>query len=88
MPSADHDGPQSVRVAVAQPRGFPFQTDAAVDRVCEWTAQAGEEGAALALFPEAFVGGYPWGLIFGTAVGGRSPAGRRTFTRSSRTRRS
>ncbi len=36
-------------------------------------------GARLVLLPEAFVGGYPWGLAFGTAVGGRSPAGRRTW---------
>ncbi|MGI9625300.1 MAG: carbon-nitrogen hydrolase family protein [Longimicrobiales bacterium] len=70
-----------VRVAVAQSRGFPFATEAAVDRVCDWTKEAGAAGAALAVFPEAFVGGYPWGLAFGTAVGGRSDAGRRTFGR-------
>ena len=70
-----------VKVAVAQPRGFPFATPAAVDRVCDWTEEAGKAGAELVVFPEAFVGGYPWGLVFGTAVGGRSPAGRRTFQR-------
>ncbi|MDX1532464.1 MAG: carbon-nitrogen hydrolase family protein [Rhodothermales bacterium] len=70
-----------LRVAVAQPRGFPFQSRAAVDRVCEWTREAGAQGAGLVLFPEAFVGGYPWGLTFGTAVGGRTPEGRRAFER-------
>jgi nitrilase len=45
------------------------------------TQQAAAEGVELALFPEAFVGGYPWGLAFGTAVGGRSDAGRRTWER-------
>jgi nitrilase len=45
------------------------------------TARASAEGAELVLFPEAYVGGYPWGLAFGTAVGGRSDAGRRVWQR-------
>jgi nitrilase len=45
------------------------------------TREAAEEGARLVLFPEAYVGGYPWGLAFGTAVGGRSEAGRRVWER-------
>ena len=76
MPLKDH-----VRVAAAQPRGFPFDSRAAVDRMCEMTAEAAANGAELVVFPEAFVGGYPWGLAFGTAVGGRKPPGRRTFGR-------
>ncbi len=76
MPAKQH-----VRVAAAQPRGFPFDSGAAVDRLCEMTAEAAAEGAELIVFPEAFVGGYPWGLAFGTAVGGRKPPGRRTFGR-------
>lgn len=72
---------QRVRVAAAQPRGFPFDSRAAVERLCEMTAAAAAEGAELIVFPEAFIGGYPWGLAFGTAVGGRRPPGRRTFGR-------
>jgi nitrilase len=45
------------------------------------TAAAASDGAELVLFPEAYVGGYPWGLAFGTSVGGRSEAGRRTWER-------
>ncbi len=71
----------SVTVAVAQPLGCPFNTPGAVDKVCAWTAEAAGEGAALVLFPEAFVGGYPWGLSFGTAIGGRTPAGRKAWQR-------
>jgi len=76
MPAKQH-----VRVAAAQPCGFPFDSGAAVDRLREITAEAAGEGAELIVFPEAFIGGYPWGLAFGTAVGGRKPPGRRTFGR-------
>ena len=72
---------KSVRVAVVQAGGMPFARDAAVESVCSKTADAAAQGAKLVLFPEAFVGGYPWGLAFGTAVGGRSDAGRRLWER-------
>ncbi len=71
----------AVRVAVVQAAAAPFDPATAVDHVCERTAEASAEGARLVLFPEAYVGGYPWGLAFGTAVGGRSEAGRRTWER-------
>jgi nitrilase len=74
-------GAVAVRVAVVQAGAVPFDRDGAVDKVCAMTADAAERGASLVLFPEAFVGGYPWGLAFGTAVGGRSDAGRRTWER-------
>jgi nitrilase len=73
--------PPEVSVAVVQAAGLPFQRDAAVERVVALTAEAAAGGARLILFPEAYVGGYPWGLAFGTAVGGRSPEGRRTWAR-------
>jgi nitrilase len=72
---------KTVRVAVVQAAATPFDTDAAVAKVCAMTADAAGQGAELVLLPEAYVGGYPWGLAFGTAVGGRSDAGRRTWER-------
>ena len=72
---------QTVKVAVVQAAGMPFDRDAAVEKVCAMTTAAARDGARLVLFPEAYVGGYPWGLAFGTAVGGRSDAGRRTWER-------
>jgi nitrilase len=73
--------PTSVRVAVVQTPAFPFDPAGAVDEVARRTAEAAAAGARLVLFPEAFVGGYPWGLRFGTVVGGRTEAGKDAFRR-------
>jgi nitrilase len=70
-----------VRAAVVQAAPAFFDTPTSVDRVVAHTAEAASAGAELVVFPEAYVGGYPWGLAFGTAVGGRSDAGRRTWER-------
>ena len=71
----------SVPVAVVQPTAFPFNPAGAVAEVGRLTRQAAQEGARLVLFPEAFVGGYPWGLRFGTSVGGRTEPGKDLFLR-------
>ncbi|MDP6579429.1 MAG: nitrilase-related carbon-nitrogen hydrolase [Vicinamibacterales bacterium] len=55
---------KTVRVAVVQASATPFDRDADVDKVCAMTADAAVKGAKLVLMPEAFVGGYPWGLAF------------------------
>jgi len=73
--------PDAVKVAVVQASPLFFDREGSVDKVIRMTREAAEAGAGLVLFPEAYVGGYPWGLAFGTAVGGRSPAGRRTWER-------
>jgi len=73
--------PSSVRVAVVQASPALFDTPSAVDNVCALARDAAGQGAELVVFPEAYVGGYPWGLAFGTAVGGRSDPGRRTWER-------
>jgi len=71
----------SAKVAVVQASPLYFDRTGSVEKVARMTQEAGKEGASLVVFPEAYVGGYPWGLAFGTAVGGRSPAGRRTWER-------
>jgi nitrilase len=70
-----------VKVAVVQGAPVFFDGEGSLERVTELAREAAEGGAKLVLFPEAYLGGYPWGLAFGTAVGGRSPAGRRTWER-------
>jgi nitrilase len=71
----------TLRVAVVQAASVLFDRDASIEKACRLTAEAAAQGARLILFPEAFVPAYPRGLRFGTAVGGRTPAGRRLFQR-------
>jgi nitrilase len=70
-----------VRVAVVQAAPVLFDRQATVEKTCQWIADAATQGAQLILFPEAFIPAYPRGLGFGTVVGSRSPAGRRTWER-------
>lgn len=72
---------EQVKVAVVQASPLFFDREGSVEKVIRMTQEAAAEGAKLILFPEAYVGGYPWGLAFGTAVGGRSPEGRRVWER-------
>lgn len=72
---------EQVKVAVVQASPLFFDREGSVEKVIRMTQEAAAEGAKLVLFPEAYVGGYPWGLAFGTAVGGRSPEGRRVWER-------
>lgn len=69
------------RVAVVQTGSSLFETPRTLDRMAALCEQAKAEGAELIVFPEAYIGGYPKGLDFGTRVGGRSPAGRDDFLR-------
>ncbi|MEE2669275.1 MAG: carbon-nitrogen hydrolase family protein [Gemmatimonadota bacterium] len=70
-----------VTVAAIQVAPTFFDRKSAVEKVCRLTEEAAEKGAELVVFPEAYVGGYPWGLAFGTGVGGRSESGRRVWQR-------
>ena len=69
------------RVAVVQAASTPFDADAAVDKTVRLIRDAGAGGARLALFPEAFIGGYPKGCTFDTPVGARLPGAREAFRR-------
>ena len=70
-----------VRAAVVQAGSVLFDTPATMEKLRRLAAEAAAEGARLAVFPEAFVGGYPKGVDFGARVGSRSPEGRDWFRR-------
>jgi nitrilase len=70
-----------IKAAVVQAAPILFDREATVEKACQLTAEAAAQGAKLILFPEALIPAYPRGLSFGTVVGHRSPAGRRTWQR-------
>jgi nitrilase len=69
------------KAAVVQAASVGFDLDGGLDKVARLARQASESGAALALFPEAFLPGYPRGMTFGVSVGDRAAAGRDHFRR-------
>lgn len=69
------------RVAVVQAASVGFEKRATLEKAEHWAHEAARAGAKLALFPEAFVGGYPRGSNFGVLVGERSAEGREWFRR-------
>jgi nitrilase len=70
-----------VKVAVVQAAPVLFDRSASLQKACRLAAEASAQGAQVILFPEAFIPAYPRGLSFGTVVGSRSAAGRRTWER-------
>ena len=68
-------------VAVIQAGTTLFDTPATLRKFEALAAQAAAQGAKLAVFPEAFIGGYPRGMDFGARVGFRTAEGRDWFAR-------
>jgi len=69
------------RVAVIQAGSSLFDTPRTLERMAAHCEAAARDGVELAVFPEAYVGGYPKGLDFGARVGSRTGAGRDDFLR-------
>ncbi|MEO0983288.1 MAG: carbon-nitrogen hydrolase family protein [Pseudomonadota bacterium] len=67
------------KLAAVQAAPVLFDPDATMERFSHWLGQAAEAGADLAVFPEAFLGGYPKGVDFGARVGSRDAEGRELF---------
>lgn len=66
-----------VRVAVVQAAPVLMNWKATTEKTFKLTLEAGEKGAKLVLFPEAFIPAYPRGLSFGTKVGSLADSGRK-----------
>jgi nitrilase len=67
---------ESFRAAVVQAASIPTDSLASARKAADLITEAAQAGARLAVFPEAFLGGYPKGASFGTAVGMRTQQGR------------
>ncbi|MGD8326949.1 MAG: carbon-nitrogen hydrolase family protein [Sphingomonadales bacterium] len=72
---------KTVRAAVVQAAPKAFDIKTTMERLEHLAKEAAEKGAKIAVFPEAFIGGYPKGLDFGARVGTRSEEGRKDFQR-------
>lgn len=71
----------SIRAAVVQDAPAAFDLAPSLEKALARIAEAAAQGAQIAVFPEAFLGGYPKGIDFGARVGMRSPEGRKWFQR-------
>jgi nitrilase len=69
------------KVAVVQMASQPRDSMRTAEAVAEKINAAAAEGAQLAVFPEALVGGYPKGGSFGCPIGMRKPEGREAFAK-------
>lgn len=69
----------SYKAAVIQAASNPSDTLASAQKAASLIEQAAKGGARLAVFPEAFLGGYPKGNSFGAPIGLRKPEGREAF---------
>ncbi|WDD93624.1 carbon-nitrogen hydrolase family protein [Burkholderia sp. FERM BP-3421] len=72
--------PSSV-IAALQLGASPDGTRATLDAILGYEAEIRAREAALVVLPEAVLGGYPKGEIFGTRLGYRLPEGRDAFAR-------
>jgi nitrilase len=65
--------------AVVQAAPIPGDKSATIIKTAGLIADAAKRGAQLAVFPEAFIGGYPKGADFHIYIGARTPEGRQDF---------
>lgn len=70
-------------VAALQIGSSPHGTAETLANVQGWETEIRAQGARLVVMPEALLGGYPKGEIFGTRLGYRLPEGREAFARYS-----
>lgn len=69
------------KVAVVQASSVVFDRERTLEKLSLLASEAARQGARVALFPEAFISGYPRGADFGAVVGSRTEQGRDDFQR-------
>jgi nitrilase len=67
------------RIGVVQAGSVLGDTPRTLDKLARLCATCAERRLNVAVFPEAFIGGYPKGLVFGASLGIRTEAGRDLF---------
>ena len=72
---------QPFKASVVQACSALFETQRTLEKLTALACDAARGGAQLVVFPEAFVGGYPKGMQFGTSLGIRTAEGRDWFQR-------
>ncbi|XP_027347477.1 bifunctional nitrilase/nitrile hydratase NIT4A isoform X2 [Abrus precatorius] len=72
--SSDFNAP-TIRATVVQASTIFYDTPATLDKAERLLAEAASYGSQLVVFPEAFVGGYPRGSVFGVSIGNRTAKG-------------
>lgn len=70
---------RTLKACVVQAGSVGGDTAATVAKAASLIAQCAERGGQVAVFPEAFIGGYPKGANFSIYLGGRTPEGRQDF---------
>jgi len=68
-------------IAALQIGASPAGTRATLDTILGYETAIRDSGASLVVLPEAVLGGYPKGEIFGTRLGYRLPEGRDAYAR-------
>lgn len=68
-------------IAALQLGTSPAGTNATLEKILAREEEVRDRNAALVVLPEALLGGYPKGEIFGARLGYRLPEGRETFRR-------
>lgn len=69
----------SFLAAVVQASPVAHETARTIDKLAALAADCSSRGVKLAVFPDAFIGGYPKGSQFGVSLGIRTPEGREQF---------
>lgn len=71
------------KVAVVQAGSIVMNKEKCIDKAIDFIQEAGDQGANIIVFPEAYIPAYPRGMSFGAVVGSRTAEGRSEFLRYS-----